>query len=94
MLTNTEMKTLQTLLFKMEGDDFGKVVQMYKTAQSMYQSRAGSSFSIGQPVVFTSSRTGEKIVGKVTKINRKTVQVSTTGKGTWKVSPSLLSSAA
>ena len=45
-------------------------------------------FRINQPVCFN-SKYGEKIVGTVTKINRKTCTVATKN-GNWRVSASLL----
>lgn len=52
------------------------------------QSRAAHSFDRGDKVTFT-TRSGEKIVGTVAKINQKTVTVNT-GTAQWKVSGSLL----
>lgn len=70
-------------------DELRSVSQAVKAAYAMAQSRAKFSFCVGQSVGFT-SRSGELVTGKVTKINQKTINVRTNTGMEWKVSPSLL----
>jgi hypothetical protein len=91
MLTQSDLKTLSQIFAKMDRQDFATVADMYKQAQAMCTRREAAVFRVGDTVYFDSKR-GMRVTGKIQKINRKTIHVSTT-EGTWKVSPSLLKSA-
>lgn len=51
---------------------------------------ASSKFRFGDEVSFK-TRKGNRVIGKITKINRKTCHVLTEGRTTWTVTSSLLS---
>lgn len=70
-------------------EDLKSISQATKAAYTMLQSRAKFAFYIGESVRFT-TRSGELVTGKVTKINQKTIIVRTNTGTEWKVSPSLL----
>ena len=66
-----------------------KVVERLKLFEKVKQLKAISQFNIGDQVTFT--HLDERIVGKIIRINRKTVTIHTTNHHDWTVSPSLLS---
>jgi len=70
-------------------DELRSISQATKAAYTMLQSRAKFAFYVGESVRFT-TRSGELVTGKVTKINQKTINVRTNTGMEWKVSPSLL----
>jgi hypothetical protein len=71
-------------------DDLRKVQSLIHSRADYLQRASTSQFSMGQKVSFISSRTGRKIVGRITKINQKTVSIMTDESHSWKVSASLL----
>jgi len=66
-----------------------KVVERLRLIDKMKQLKAISQFSVGDQVTF--KHHDERIVGKIIRLNRKTVTVHTTDHHDWHVSPSLLS---
>ena len=64
------------------------VVERLKLFEKMKQLKAISRFSTGDFVTF--KHHDERIVGKIIRLNRKTVTVHTTDHHDWNVSPSLL----
>ena len=88
MLTQSDLKTLSQIFAKMDRQDFATVADMYKQAQATCTRLEAAAFRVGDVVYFDSKR-GMRVSGKIQKINRKTIQVST-ATGDWKVSPSLL----
>jgi ribosomal protein L35AE/L33A len=76
----------------LSADELRSINRALKAAYAMVQSRAKVAFYVGESVRFT-TRSGELVTGKVTKINQKTIQVRTDTGMQWKVSPSLLKKA-
>lgn len=89
-LTTQELQTINSLMMKMDGDDYNKVVSMFKYAQSMRQHNAAVAFRVGDKVQWN-SKYGRLEQGTITKINHKTIKVITTSNQQWSCSPSLLS---
>ena len=88
-LSHNNLNTLQTILGKMEPQDFNVVNDIVRKAFSHAQLRAGGKFAIGDRVSWDSKR-DVAMLGTIKKINRKTIIVETDSAGTWKVSPSML----
>ena len=88
-LTQTEIKKFTDIVNKMDSQDSQLLIQIWKNAQNMKSANKAAEFRKGNNVQFK-NKYGEKIVGVVTKVNRKTIAVSTS-EGNWKVSPNLLS---
>lgn len=72
-------------------DELKSIQNALKAAYGRMQTVAKFSFIRGDKVTFT-TRSGEKVVGTVAKINQKTITVNTVN-SQWKVSPSLLKKA-
>ena len=78
-----EMTTADLLILNKE------VCSRIKRANSAKQQNAATAFYVGQTVSFASKQ--GLIIGKITKINTKTIKVSTgSNAGQWSVSPTLL----
>lgn len=88
-LNDKELQLMNELMAKMEGSDFGLVAKMYKYAQGKKQQKAADGLRVGDKVQWN-SKYGKVIQGTITKVNLKTIKISTTTDGNWSVSPSLL----
>jgi len=71
-------------------EDLRDIQRTITQRRSELESRGALNFKIGDSVKFTSRKRGGIQVGRVTKINRKTIAVEV-GNVTWRVTPSLLS---
>ena len=89
-LSNTDVQTLRQPCAKMETPAARKAVSvLWKEAISQRQMLAGRAFHVGMTVQFV-SKYGETVVGTITKINPKSIALTSTSGANWKVSPSLL----
>ena len=88
-LSHNNLNTLQTILGKMEPQDFNVVNDIVRKAFSHAQLRAGGKFAIGDHVSWINKR-GVVVTGKIRKINRKSVIVDAENGQAWRVSPSML----
>ena len=69
--------------------DLNSVIAAVKYARRHLQRQVTSSLMVGDRVTFTSSRSGQTMTGKVTKIAIKYVTVSCT-MGNWRVPANML----
>jgi uncharacterized protein YxjI len=72
-------------------DEINTMIALIRDRQRSLQVEIGSSFRVGDSVYFNDKR-GAKVTGIISKVNRKTIKV-TTPNGQWSVSPSLLNAA-
>jgi len=91
-LTKTQKQKLTMLFTDMDRTDLNLVTDLHKQASRFLAAREASKFTIGDTVQFTSTR-GRLIEGIVEKVNRKTINISTSTVS-WRVSPSLLTKVA
>lgn len=91
-LNTAERAQLNALFSKMSHDDLEDVVSLFKAQRSILSRQEAASFYKGMKVTFQ-SKYGEKVVGTVQKVNRKTINVTSTDGMNWLVSPSLLKAA-
>ena len=87
-LTKTQKQKLTMLFTDMDRTDLNLVTNLHKQTSRFLVAREASKFVIGDTVQFTSTR-GRLIEGIVEKVNRKTINISTSTVS-WRVSPSLL----
>jgi hypothetical protein len=88
----TMMKTVLDQVSRMNREEIDLVITAIKRQQNIIEQQTTFKFAIGDQVKFQ-TREGRAVEGFISKINRKTIKVSTLT-GQWKVSPSLLSAAA
>ena len=91
-LTKTQKQKLTMLFTDMDRADLNLVTDLHKQTSRFLAAREASKFTIGDTVRFTSTR-GRLIEGIVEKVNRKTINISTSTVS-WRVSPSLLTKVA
>jgi len=72
--------------------ELNSVVDAVKFRRAQMQKTARFTLKIGSPVSFTSSRTGQRVQGSITKVAQKYATVST-GQGLWKVPMNMLETA-
>ena len=70
-------------------DELGSIIEAVKFAKSRLQKSTIRGLRIGDPVTFTSSKTGQTVKGMVQKIAIKYVTVKT-NIGLWKVPANML----
>jgi hypothetical protein len=75
---------------QLNDQDLNSVIAAVKYARRHLQRQVTSSLMVGDRVSFTSSRSGQTMTGKVTKIAIKYVTVSVPGWGSWKVPANML----
>ena len=74
----------------MEDADVDHIVTAIRTRREMINLQAKAHFRVGDKVTFFNRKAKENLVGTVSKINRKKVNVKV-GRITWSVPPSMLS---
>lgn len=84
-------KTTLTAIRNADMNTLNAIITEVKLRQRSIQAEIGGSFQVGDSVYFNDKR-GAKVTGTITKVNRKTIKVTTMG-GNWSVSPSLLRAA-
>jgi nitrate reductase alpha subunit len=89
-LSTQDINTLNEIFSKMDRNDFNIAANIYKHWQGMLQHNAAIAFRIGDKVKWN-SKYGRIEQGTITKVNSKTIKVTTTSNQMWNVSPSLLS---
>ena len=90
-MNTRQMQAVKVALSEMNINELRQVSEYVHMMYKIQQQRAVSVFSKGDKVSFV-TRSGEKVVGLVAKVNQKTVTVSTPV-GQYKVSGSLLKAA-
>ena len=84
------VQTATTLIHTMDNDELNRVIEAIKLRRNYLTRQRAMSFRVGDRVSFTAR--GMQVLGTVTKINIKTVQVKQDNAyTTWKVPASLLS---
>lgn len=91
-LTTSEMQTLSSLVSKMDQSELKLLADLYNSQSRFIQGNMASTFRVGDKVKWM-SKYGRTIEGTITKVNTKTIKVSTSSDGQWSVSPSLLKKA-
>lgn len=90
MLTKDELSQIENLFDKLDNrDDFRKVAKLYKSAQTWWQIESGRKYRVGDVVMFK-TKAGDKITGKIERINQKSIRVLSDNGEQWKVAPSLI----
>jgi hypothetical protein len=80
-----------TIMFgDLSNDQLNGIIQAVKFRRSQLGKETKNQLNIGCQVRFVSSRDGQYVLGTVEKINRKTIIVGTTGRGTWRVPANML----
>jgi len=85
-----DFKELDEIYKRMGSGDINEIIDMFNAHVSRIRLEATRQFSVGNKVQFNHSKTGELIVGRITKINRKTIKLSTENRGNWTVSPTMI----
>jgi len=78
-------------IYQMDSDELNQVIEAIKLKRQHLARQAVRSVIVGDTVTF--SARGRTVVGKVLKVNRKTLQVREQGTGSstlWKVSATLV----
>jgi len=89
-LNANEIKKIADLLAKADREDMSKIAKMFNEQQKVNTRSVVASFEVGEDVKFTSSKTGRTITGKIRKIKRKMIEVTTETTGTWNVPATML----
>ena len=93
MSTNT-LKSIADLVRTLDSmDDLRAVSELLNAQREFISSQAKYSFRAGDKVQWT-SKIGQTLTGRITKIGPKNIVIETSANGTWRVSPTLLSKAA
>lgn len=81
--------TAVTAIHKMDNDELNRVVEAIKLRRTYLARQKTATFQVGDRVSFAAR--GMQVVGTVTKVNVKTIQVRQSNAATvWKVHASLL----
>lgn len=80
-----------TLIYQMNNEELNEIVRTIRLKQKHISEQAVLKFRIGDIVQFDSSKLNRIVIGKITKVNRKTIHVDTVDAGKWRVSPTMLS---
>lgn len=88
-LSTQDINTLNEIFSKMDRNDFQTAANIYKHWQNMLQHTAANAFRPGDKVQWD-SKFGRVEHGTITKVNTKTIKITTTSNQLWNVSPSLL----
>lgn len=93
-MANLTIKDINSAIMQQDwtNDEFVSMWQAIKYARERLAKKVVWSLTHGADVKFTNSRTGQVLVGKVTKINRKFVKVRV-GMTEWRVPAAMLSAA-
>jgi hypothetical protein len=70
-------------------DEVSQVIAMIRQVQSNMSTKVAMTFMVGEKVSFD-SKYGTKVEGTITKINSKTIKLTSTTNQRWTVSPALL----
>lgn len=90
MKTSTRTK-LASALALLEPADYSEAASMFNSQRALLGERAKATFSVGDKVEFTRSKTGEVVKGSIIAINRKNVRVREDNRiMNWSVPPSML----
>lgn len=73
-------------------DQLDSIIMAVKFARTQLAKQAKNSFVRGSKVKFTSSRTGQTVIGEVTDVKRKFIHVRS-GFTNWRVPANMLSAA-
>jgi len=73
-------------------DELDSIINAVKFARAQLAKQAKNSFVRGSKVKFTSSRTGQVVIGEVTDVKRKFIHVRS-GFMNWRVPANMLSAA-
>ncbi len=87
--TITRDDVLNFIYMTMTDEDRGPIVQALNETLREKRSEAMHQFRVGQQVEFT-GKWGNRVTGRISKINRVTIFVTADGGGNWRVSPGLL----
>jgi hypothetical protein len=90
-MTKSELNKLNNMSDEQLREWNQAICDIFKERQNNKQKKAAAQFRVGDMVSFFNSRSGEKVVGEVTKINRKSIRVEAGRYECYRVSPSLLS---
>ena len=89
-MSNHVTKAVEAI-YKMDNDELNQVVEAIKLKRQFLAKQAVRSFTVGDMVQFTSSRTGGKINGTIEKVNKKYIIVSAhIGGDKWRVPATML----
>lgn len=93
MSPDTIVSTILDRTNNMNIEDLKAINDAVKTRWNSIQYHTAQNFKRGDNVKFFVRKTGRNVLGKVTKVNAKTVQVMSTDNVSWKVAPQLLEQA-
>jgi hypothetical protein len=79
---------------ELSSEDHNALVQALNARVKAKRNAIKAQFSVGQLVTFFSVRSGCHETGKITKINRKNIDLTAVNGVRWRVSPQLLKPAA
>lgn len=82
-------KEFRSVIMTASHSELDEIVSMIKLRRSHLQEITGQKFAVGDQVRFD-ARTRGMVIGKITKINRKTVKVMSNKGVLWTVTPSFL----
>jgi IS30 family transposase len=85
----TMINTVIDQVARMDTQELNRVVDAIKLRRTFVAKESARGLFIGDPVSFE-GKSGNTVQGTVTKVNTKTVVVSTVRDGKWKVTASML----
>ena len=90
----TEIQQLNSSIMfgSFSNDELDSIINAVKFARAQLAKQAKNSFVRGSRVKFTSSRTGQIVIGEVTDVKRKFIYVRS-GLTNWRVPANMLSAA-
>ena len=76
----------------LSNDELNSIIDAVKFRRASMQRQARYTLQLGSQVAFTSTKTGQRVQGSITKVAQKYATVST-GQGLWKVPMNMLEAA-
>lgn len=73
-------------------DELNSIIDAVKFRRASMQRQARYTLKVGSNVTFTSTKTGQRVQGSITKVAQKYATVST-GQGLWRVPMNMLETA-
>lgn len=77
---------------ELSNTELNSIIDAVKFRRAQMQKTARYTLKIGSPVTFTSTKTGQRVQGSITKVAQKYATVSTQA-GLWKVPMNMLEAA-
>lgn len=88
-MSNRVTKAVE-LIYQMDNDELNQIVDAIKLKRQYLTKQATRSFTVGDQVRFTSTKTGTVKQGRITKVARKYITVDCGSYDSWRVPGNML----